>query len=30
MPQIPELVLNVTALLSTSFLAWHIVKVGLR
>ncbi|KAL1939002.1 hypothetical protein VTO73DRAFT_11155 [Trametes versicolor] len=24
--QIPELVLNVTALLSTSFLAWHIVK----
>ncbi|CDO70429.1 hypothetical protein BN946_scf184999.g70 [Trametes cinnabarina] len=24
--QIPELVLNVTALVSTSFLAWHIVK----
>ncbi|KAI0830096.1 hypothetical protein BC628DRAFT_1313796 [Trametes gibbosa] len=24
--QIPELILNVTALLSTSFLAWHIVK----
>ncbi|KAI8972601.1 hypothetical protein BD414DRAFT_517928 [Trametes punicea] len=24
--QIPELVLNVTALISTSFLAWHIVK----
>ncbi|KAI0351673.1 hypothetical protein OH77DRAFT_1524004 [Trametes cingulata] len=24
--QIPELVLNVTALLSTSFLAWHIVR----
>ena len=27
--QIPELVLNVTALISTTFLAWHIVKVRL-
>ncbi|KAJ3005872.1 hypothetical protein NUW54_g4152 [Trametes sanguinea] len=28
--QIPELVLNVTALVSTSFLAWHIVKARLQ